>query len=144
MKKPLYTVVLRITRNVQLSEDVLQELFVKIYFSPPTNVTSPRAYIYRMAHNLAVDTIRKQREYVELNESDITLQCNQNNTLYESGVEKAIMTLPERERTIVTMRLNGDLKFREIAQILTIPLGTVLWSYRKAIGKLQTILGDTI
>lgn len=49
-------------------------------------------------------------------------------------------TLPLQECQIVSLHINGELKFREIADMMGIPLGTVLWKYQKALGRLRSIL----
>jgi RNA polymerase sigma-70 factor (ECF subfamily) len=93
----MYTIVLRITQDKKLSEDILQEVFIILYQSPPKPpIKNPRAYIFQIAHNLAIDNVRKH--------------------------------------------INGKLKFREIADMMDIPLGTVLWKYQKAVGRLRSIL----
>ena len=146
MKKPLFTIILHITRDFVLAEDILQELFLKIFLSPPENIKNPRAYMCKIAHNMAIDSIRKQKSDVELDdlESDGAGQHAwqpQEELAAKLDIENAVMALAERERMIVTLHLNGGLKFREVAKTLEIPLGTALWSYRKAIGQLRNILG---
>jgi len=140
MKKPAFTVILRITRDFALSEDILQELFLKIYLSPPVNISNPRAYIFRMARNLAIDSMRKQKTEDGLEAAEQLWQTHEDISA-KLDIENAIMTLAERERMIVTLHINGELKFREVAGVMELPLGTVLWAYRKAIGQLRNILG---
>ena len=57
-------------------------------------------------------------------------------------VERALSALSAEENQIVTLRVNAGLKFREIAAMLDLPLGTALWKYRRAIGKLRDILSE--
>jgi RNA polymerase sigma-70 factor (ECF subfamily) len=144
MKRPLFTIILRITGDRGKSEDLLQELFLKLYLSPLETPANSRAYLCQMAHNLAIDSVRKQKPYVDWEQAEETLSCQMSDIGQSMDIEDAIQTLPKRELQIVTLHLNGELKFREIAAILKIPLGTVLWSYRKAIEKLQKILGGAI
>ena len=144
MKKPAFTVILRITRDFALSEDILQELFLKIYLSPPENISNPRAYIFRMARNLAVDSVRKQKTEDGLEAAEQQIWQPQEDFSTKLDIENAIMALEERERLIVTLHLNGGLKFREVAEVMELPLGTVLWAYRKAIGQLRNILGGVL
>jgi len=141
MKKPAFTVILRITRDFALSEDILQELFLKIYLSPPVNISNPRAYIFRMARNLAIDSMRKQKTEDGLEAAEHQSWQPQEDLSAKFDIECSIMALAERERMIVTLHINGGLKFREVAEVMELPLGTVLWAYRKAIGQLQNILG---
>jgi len=140
MKKPLFTIILRVTRDFAQSEDILQDLFLKIYMKPFSPSVNPRAYMCRMARNLAVDSVRKQKPETGLDEAEHLMHHPQNDYSTTLDIEKALLTLSERDRQIVTLHLNGGLKFREVAGIMEIPLGTVLWAYRKAIGQLKTHL----
>ena len=144
MKKPAFTVILRITRDFALSEDILQDLFLKIYLSPPVDISNPRAYIFRMARNLAIDSMRKQKTEDGLDAAEQQSWQPQDDLSAKLDIENAIMTLAERERMIVTLHINGGLKFREVAEVMALPLGTVLWAYRKAIGQLRNILGGVL
>jgi len=141
MKKPLFTIILRLTQDFTLSEDILQDLFLKIYFNPLENAVNPRAYLCRMARNLAIDSVRKKKPENGLEETEHQ-SWHPQETLSESiDIENALLVLSDRDREIVTLHINGGLKFREIADIMEIPLGTALWAYQKAIGQLRNILG---
>jgi len=144
MKKPLFTIILRITRDFAKSEDILQELFLKIFLTPPSPDANPRAYMCRMARNLAVDSVRKQKPEAEIEEAEAHILHPQDDLPVKLDIENAILSLPERDRQIVTLHLNGGLKFREVAEIMEIPLGTVLWVYRKAIVQLRNTLGGIV
>jgi len=144
MKKPLFTIILRITRDFARSEDVLQELFLKIYLTPPSPDTNPRAYMCRMARNLAIDSARKQKPEAELEDAVYGMMHPQEDLSIKLDIERALMILSERDRQIVTLHINGGLKFREVAATMEIPLGTVLWAYRKAIGQLRNTLGGAV
>ena len=140
LKKPLFTIILRITHEMALSEDVLQEVFLKLYLSPPDPSVNPRAYLCRMARNLAIDSVRKRKPSVDLEEAENCLYHPVDNLAQKMDIENALLSLPDRERQIVTLHINGELKFREVADILSLPLGTVLWAYRKAIKQLRNTL----
>ena len=140
LKTPLFTIILRITHDMSLSEDILQEVFLKLYLSPPEPSKNPRAYICRMARNLAIDSVRKRKPTVDLDEVEDFLHHPADDISLRIDLENALMKLPDRERQIVTLHINGELKFREVAEIMELPLGTVLWAYKKAIKQLQNIL----
>lgn len=53
------------------------------------------------------------------------------------ALEQALATLKEGERQIVNMKILGDMTFREISEVLQMPMGTVTWKYQNAIGKLR-------
>ena len=56
---------------------------------------------------------------------------------------KLLDELSRDEKDIVTMHVINDLKFREIADIMKKPLGTVLWIYNKAMKKLKEKVGES-
>ena len=144
MKKPLFTIILRITHDVAMSEDIIQDMFLKLYLKTPSSVSNPRAYLCRMAHNLAIDSIRKQKQAFTLEDTDSLPDHSVDCISQKIDVEEALLSLSERDRRIVTLHINGELKFQEIANIMAIPLGTVLWAYQKSIKQLQRVLGGAL
>ena len=144
MKKPLYTIILRITHDTAMSEDILQDMFLKIYLSTPAPTSNPRAYLCRMAHNLAIDSMRKRKQASTLDDAASLPDHSADNLSQRIDIEEALSSLSERDRRIVSLHINGELKFREIASIMEVPLGTVLWAYQKSIKQLQRILGGAL
>lgn len=136
LSTPLFTILARVTRDRALAEDLLQELFLKLYQSPPgPEVKKPRAYLFQWARNLAVDAVRRRPDCAALEEADRL--AREEAPLGRLDLEEAMAALSLEERQLVALHLNGGLKFREIAPMVGAPLGTVLWRYRKAIGKLR-------
>ena len=69
LSTPLFTVILRITQDRALSEDILQEVFLKLYQSPPgPEVRKPRAYLFQTARNLALDALRRRPSEADVDE----------------------------------------------------------------------------
>ncbi|MDE7195084.1 MAG: sigma-70 family RNA polymerase sigma factor [Oscillospiraceae bacterium] len=145
LSKPVYTVALRIAGERTLAEDITQEVFIKLFSSPPDgSVKKPRAYIFAMAHNAAINSLKKisQCENIECAEDipdSYSLQTAAENRL---DIAAALAELPQEEREVVALRVNGGFKFREIARIMGIPAGTAAWRWNKAINTLRQILGD--
>lgn len=139
----IFTVALRITHDRTLAEDAVQELFLKLMKSPPDeHLKKPRAYIFKAARNTALDILRKNPAHDDIDEhNDIPAPHKAD----YSDVTEALYSLPEQQRSIVVMHINAGLKFREIADITELPLGTVLWRYRKAIAAMREALdGGTL
>jgi len=136
---PAFTVAYRITNDRCLAEDIIQEFFVKLYRNPPKAAPEkPRAYLMRMVHNLTIDKLEKQ--HISIDECE-NMQAEKNENCDERiDLECAFEKLSAEERQLVVLHLNGGFKFREISEMMKIPLGTVLWRYRKAINKLRNIL----
>lgn len=140
IKTPVFTVIYRVVGRRDTAEDVMQELFLRLLRHKTDGpVHNPRAYIFKMAHNMALDEVRK-RECDELSEdiSDKTdiaeISCSR------LDIESAMARLSTQERETVALHLTAGLKFREISDIQGIPLGTVLSRYNSAVKKLRQML----
>lgn len=141
LSAPLFTVILRITGDREASEDILQEVFLKLYRAPPgPEVRKPRAYLFQCARNLALDALRRRPREVALDSLPDLPQPGPEDTSQRLDLERAFAALAPEERELVSLHLNGGLKFRELARITGAPLGTVLWRYRRAIEKLRAHL----
>src|SRR2546429_3701612 len=144
----LYTAALRMTRNPADAEDLLQETYLKAYrgfggFQAGTNL---KAWLYRILTNTFINSYRSKKRRPE--ESDIEdvedlylyrrlggLEAAASGRSAEeevlehvtdAEVKEALEALPEQFRMAV---LTGDAEgfsFKEIAQILDIPIGTVM------------------
>ncbi len=140
MSRPVYTVARRIVQSREIAEDITQEVFVRLYVSPPPpSIENPRAWIFRMARNLAIDAWRKKQstdiDDVQLAEADVA-----DAVALRLDTEAAIGHLPAMERQILSLHLDGDMPFREIAPIVGLSLPAVYRRYRKAIKTLQNLL----
>ena len=139
LSAPVYTVLVRLTGDRASAEDLLQETFLKLYRSPPgPEVERPRAWVFAVARNLALDYLRARRSAVSL--EDAEPPAPQDGADLRLDVEAALARLSPEDRILVTLRLNGGLKFREAARLLGLPLGTALRRYHAAIGRVRDYL----
>lgn len=140
LKQPVFVIVSRIVRSEAMAEDVTQDVFVKLYASPPDpSVKNPRAWIFRMARNLAIDTLRKQRD-IALDDVDIPSMDPTEGIHTRLDLETAIWRLPQCERELLSLHLNAELPFREIARIVGLTLPAAYRKYRRALKALRDIL----
>ncbi len=140
LKQPVFTIIYRILQDQTTAEDLTQDIFVKLFVSPPeSTVKNPRAWIFRMAHNLAVDALRKTQP---ANIDDIVLSSTErmDSIADKTDLERAIATLSCAEREILSLRINGELRFQDIARITGQALSSVYRCYRKTLKTLQTLL----
>ena len=144
LKQPVFTVCWRIVGSREAAEDLTHDVFVKLYVSPPDpSVKNERAWIFRMARNLAIDALRKRQhtdgelvmddKYYPFKTVDVRLD-----------VESAINMLPYIDREVLSLRLNGGLSFKEVGAIMGLSLPATYRRYRKAIKFLrETLNGGT-
>lgn len=142
LKVPVYTIALRMLYRVTEAEDVVQETFLRLYRDPPgPEVTHPRAWIFRIARNLAIDALRAGDRTLPLTaDTADTARSLAASVGMKADVEAALAGLEPGDRELVTLHLNGGLKFRELAGLTGRPLGTVLWRYRRALSRLRAYL----
>ena len=145
----LFGFVLNLTRSEPDTRDVLQELFLKIAARPDqlAAVRQPRAWLLRLAHNLAIDTLRRRAGHDHAIERAAAEPAplfapsqNPDETSYRAALASALAELPAEQRAVVHLKLWEDLTFAEIADALDIPPNTAASRYRYAIDKLQTLL----
>ena len=138
LKHVVFTIVWPIVRVRETAEDVTQDVFVKLYVSPPDpSINNVRAWIFRMARNLAIDELRKKQS-VGIEEHEVQAVDEADRLEWKWDVESALSALPDLERQIVTLHLNGDLPFAQIARIVELSIPATYRKYRKAIKALQS------
>ena len=143
LSKPVYTVALRIVRRRECAEDIAQNVFVKLFLSPPDiSVKNLRAWIFRMTHNLAIDTLRTEHvaQTDEMPEDRLTDYDEARHTDWRIDMEQAMAKLSQTEREIVTLHVNGELGFAEIADIEKMSLPATYRAYRRALKRLRESL----
>ena len=143
LSKPVYTVALRLLGQREAAEDVTQEIFLKLYQSPPdASVKHLRAWIFRMTHNLAIDMMRKQAPSSVAED----MCAEEDHALGEMTLRldtaRAMAHLPQHERAIVALRIHGELSFAEIARTVGSSLPSTYRAYRRALEKLREELGE--
>lgn len=141
----IYSVVLEILNSREDAEDVTSEFFIRLWDVADTYRPGKghRAWMITIAHNMAVDYLRKRRREEPAAEIPDYLQKSQDSEedrlCHKLSLQQALMTLKQEERQIVNLKIMGELTFREIAEILAKPQGTVAWNYRTAMQKLREV-----
>ncbi len=137
LKQPVYTICYRITGSKETAEDITHDVFVKLFHSPPdASVKNMRAWIFQMARNLSIDALRKQSRMAEQGEP-IGTEDPYPPIHLRMDLEAALRNLSREEREILTLHLNADLSFKEIASIVGLSLPATYRKYRKALKHLQ-------
>ena len=140
----LIKVVVRMTRDLDAAEDVVQETFIKAYkrLQLFEGRASFRSWLYQIALNTARNRFRKYaRETVGTEGMDVAvegeIEQHMNQLDVRGLLQKEIERLPDRQRTALTLRVYDDLSFKEIAEIMDCPYDTAKANYRHALLKLK-------
>jgi RNA polymerase sigma-70 factor (ECF subfamily) len=136
-----------------ISEDIGQEVFIKLYHSLPgfRGESKLSTYIQKMAINFSINEIRRKKRFLsmftlkenaEMHEMDFAGGDEEQKSEARELVEKALMRLDPKFRIIVVMRLLQGYSTRETAVILDLPVGTVLSRLSRAQEQLKIILKE--
>jgi RNA polymerase sigma-70 factor (ECF subfamily) len=143
----VYSVAFRVLRETGAAEDVLQDVFLRIWRRPPNFVTargSVRGWLVIIARNRAIDVLRKRRptDWIE----DVLLEAPDNVSaqaeckLMLERVRVLAKSLPQVQRESLELAFFEGLTYAEIAESTNVPLGTVKTRIRTALRSLRDTL----
>ncbi|MEX0646253.1 MAG: sigma-70 family RNA polymerase sigma factor [Balneolaceae bacterium] len=142
-QKPLYFHVIRMVKDPEQVEDLIQEAFVKAFDNLQSYNTNYAfsTWLYRITTNHTIDYLRKKKlktlsihEPVKTKDGDMNVQLEDHEAATDRNIirkqrqaiiRKAINDLPEKYRQVIEMRHLEELSYQEISDELDLPLGTV-------------------
>jgi RNA polymerase sigma-70 factor (ECF subfamily) len=145
--KALYGTAYRMTRNAHDAEDLVQETYLRAYraFDRYTAGTNIRAWLHTILYRVRTDAFRRSARSprtVEL-EGDGPAVPPPQDALASGGEDlaRAVDALPEVFRVAVVLRDVQDLTYEEIADVLGVPIGTVMSRIHRGRALLRASLG---
>jgi len=147
-KNRLFNVLIRMLDSAESAEDILQETFVRVHqhkmsFDFRFAVST---WIYTIALNLARNELRRRKRIQFLDIEDFTNRLKapeekvDNSSKLREVIDKAVTKLPQKYRQAFVLRDLDQLSYEEIAQILSVPLGTVKSRVNRARNMLRNML----
>lgn len=153
----IYRIIYEILQNRENAEDVASEFFLRLWDKAGQFKAGNghRGYLAAMARNMAIDFLRKHRreELTALMQDidtgpeeekrrgryygDGTENQVEESVIQDITIAQALAALKPAERQIVSLKVLGEMTFKEIAECMGIPMGTVTWKYQNALKKLR-------
>lgn len=140
-QRPITNYVFRMLSDYDASLDVTQEVFIKVYNSLSRYSSEYKfsTWLYRIAHNAAIDYIRRRSPnelsietenkdgayQLQIESPNPTPEQDRERSEWRTEIEAVVKCLPAVYRELILLRHSQDLSYDEIAEITGLPLGTV-------------------
>ena len=152
-KQRLYWHIRKIVLNHENADDVLQNTFIKVFrhidgFKGESKLYS---WMFRIATNESISFLNKEAKHLKMDMQTLQEQRvdNLKADVYFDGdeiqlkLQKAIVSLPQKQQLVFNMKYFDDLKYEEISEILDTSVGALKASYHHARKKIELFLLNT-
>ena len=143
----LYWHIRRFLENHDDTNDLLQEVFIKIWNALPKFRGESQIYtwIYRIATNEALNKLNKDKNKLALDrqqlESIVTSKVEEdpyfNGTALQRELHKAVGQLPEKQKLVFNLRYFDEMKYEDMAEVTGTSVGALKASYHHAYNKIK-------
>jgi RNA polymerase sigma-70 factor (ECF subfamily) len=149
LRLPVFRFLVRKTHNAGFADDLTQETFLRLcrHLLDNKPLENPKAWVFTVANNLAIDVARRdgnainldERNWREIEESRSATESDPESLLIQNErlnrLKMAVLNLTQLQRECLHLRADG-LRYREIAELLAISVSTVADAVRRATVKL--------
>jgi RNA polymerase sigma-70 factor, ECF subfamily len=164
-ERPVFCFILRSCRRQDIAEELLQEVWSRVIRSAADYEQKAKftTWLYTVARNICIDRARRERRRTELSLdeklggeegdgqtfADLLVDdgaqvshMSHERKVFAKRLERALAELPEEQREVFMLKEVSGLKFREIAELMDVPVPTVKSRMRYALEALRGHLSD--
>lgn len=140
----IYGYALSLTKNHHEAQDVMMDTYLKIRCAAHLYMPmgKPMAWILTITKNIARTKLRSAGRQIPLDDLEETTPSFDRDSEEAVALEQAMKVLGDQERQILILHAVTGLKHREIAEMLGMPLATVLSKYARSLKKLKKALEE--
>ncbi|MDN5287984.1 MAG: polymerase [Mucilaginibacter sp.] len=141
----------KFTKDVNLIEDAVHDLFIKLWTNR-TNLSTPASvknYLYKALRNIIFRKMQSQSRFTEIEDDcpfsfevsfDHVVIANEEERALQNQIKSVIATLPHRQQEIIFLRFYEDFSYVEIADIMEINVNSAYKLLYKALNSMENIL----
>ena len=151
-KERLYWHIRKMVIDHDDTDDILQNTFIKVWIGLPGFREDSRLYtwIYRIGTNEALSFLKQKRTRYFLPMTNVEKQLSEtlesdeyfNGDEIQLKLQKAVLTLPEKQRLIFNMKYFNEMKYDDISGILGTSVGALKASFHHAVKKIEKYLAE--
>lgn len=149
-QKPLYNHIRNIVLNHNDADDVLQNTFIKVfqYLKNFKGESKLFSWMYRIATNEALTFLSQKAKLSGVSSEELqnkTINNLQSDSYFDGDeiqlkLQKAIITLPEKQQLVFRMKYFEELKYEDMSEILGTSVGALKASYHHAVKKIEAFI----
>ena len=144
LESSLLKYTLKILTRLAPSEEVVQESFLRLWKQefPGEFEHYPKAWLYKVCRNLAIDILRKEEKIsLEDNlEEILSRPCLSETLLDASRIMQEIQKLSKSEQEVLVLKFNDDLTYKEIAELTGLTVSNVGVKIHSALNKVRDVI----
>lgn len=141
--RQVYFSIITIIKSADHTEDLMQDTYMRFIekIDQYDFKYNPVAYISTIARNMAINEYHSHKKLVH-DELVLDMTPSKETVDEKMMILDLLDDLKDIQRDIVVMHVINEMKFKDIAAMLEMPLGTVQWHYQEAINQLKDMVGD--
>ncbi len=151
---PLVGYTTNLVGDLESARDIVQETFIKLYEQEPGRITATglKAWLYTVCRNRALDSLRRRKHQVSLDEDTMSNfaspEASPDEQLSQAeesaNVLRFIRRLPQNQQEVVKLKFISDLSYKEISTITGLSATNVGFLIHTALGRLRQMMGTEL